>query len=449
VRQYLRILRFRDFRYLFLGQSASVLGDRVVVVALALYVTRRTGSAADLGAVLAAQSLPLVALLLFGGVLADRLARQRIMLAADFVRGALHALVAALILAGSLQIWELVVIEACFGAAQAFFQPAYTGLIPQTVPEALIQDAQALTASTQNLAFLLGPALATVLVLGLGAGVAFALDAGSFAVSAALLLRVRARERGAPASDRAPGGLPSERAQSLLASLRAGFGEVRSRPWVWVTIAVFTGAVLCVYAPWYSLAPLLARRGYGGVGFFGVLETCAGAGAVAGALAGLRWRPRRPLRAAFLMIGIWPLQSLLFALLAPEALLVCVALVLGFGMSLFGIWWETALASHIPPRALSRVSAYDWMGSLALLPLGYLVAGPLADAFGLAQVLGAGAVIGFLLLAAGLLPRSTRTLARAPDAAPAQPAGGPVAADHHAVGRSAQRAPSSSRTTSA
>jgi MFS family permease len=442
VRQYLRVLRFRDFRYLFLGQSASVIGDRVVVVALALYVTRRTGSAADLGAVLAAQSLPLVALLLLGGVLADRLARQRIMLAADFARGALHALVAALILAGSLQIWELVVIEACFGAAQAFFQPAYTGLIPQTVPEALIQDAQALTASTQNLAFLLGPALATALVLGLGAGVAFALDAGSFAVSAGLLLRVRARARGVPASERAQG----ERARSLLASLRGGFGEVRSRPWVWVTIAVFTGAVLCVYAPWYSLAPLLARRGYGGVGFFGVLETCAGAGAVAGALAGLRWRPRRPLRAAFLMIGIWPLQSLLFALLAPEALLVCVALVLGFGMSLFGIWWETALASHIPPRALSRVSAYDWMGSLALLPLGYLVAGPLADALGLRQVLGAGAVIGLLLLAAGLVPRSTRTLGRAAAAAAQVLVERP---DRPHAAAAAQREPSSSRTTSA
>jgi MFS family permease len=409
VKQYLRVLRFRDFRYLFLGQSASVVGDRVVVVALALYVTRRTGSAADLGAVLAAQSLPLVALLLFGGVLADRFARQRIMLAADLARAALHTLVAGLILAGSLRIGELVAIEACFGAAQAFFQPAYSGLIPQTVPEELIQDAQALSASTVNLAFMLGPALATVLVLGLGAGVAFVLDAASFAVSAALLLHVRARPRGL-----------EERAgrESIRAGLRRGFAEVRSRSWVWVTIAVFTGAVLCVFAPWYSLAPLLSRRSYGGAAFFGVLETCAGAGAVAGALAGLSWRPRRPLRAAFLMIGIWPVQSVLFALLAPDWLLVCVELAVGFAWSLFGIWWETALASHIPPQALSRVSAYDWMGSLALLPLGYLLAAPLASALGLRLVLGAGGAAGFVLLGAGLLPRSTRTLGRLPGGAP-------------------------------
>src|SRR6266480_260366 len=152
---YLRVLRHRDFRYLFLGQSASVIGDRAVVVAIALFVTLRTGSATDLGLVLAAQSLPLVLLLLFGGVWADRLQRHRIMVVTDLIRAGLHALLAALIFSGAVEIWQLVVIEAAFGAAQAFFQPAYTGLLPQTVPESMIQDARALTESMANLAFLL------------------------------------------------------------------------------------------------------------------------------------------------------------------------------------------------------------------------------------------------------------------------------------------------------
>jgi MFS family permease len=396
---YLRVLRHPNFRYLFLGQAASVVGDRVVVVALALFITEQTGSPTDLGIVLGAQALPLVALLLFGGVWADRLPRHRIMIATDLTRAALHGTLAALIFVGTVQIWQLVVIEALFGAAQAFFQPAYAGLIPQTVPEPLIQDAQALTESMANLAFLLGPVLATVLVLGVGAGEAFAFDAATFVLSALLLMRVRPRRRG----EEAPAG-------SVLHELRAGWREVRSRQWVWVTIVVFTGAVLCVYAPWYALAPSIARDVYGSVGVFGVLESVAGVGAVLGAFTGLRWRPVHPLRAGMLLILTWPVQNGIFALGAPLPVIVVCAFGTGFGFSLLMIWWETALAHHIPPSALSRVSAWDWMGSLALLPVGFLIAGPLAAALGARVVLGIGCVIGLALLAAGLAPRSTREL---------------------------------------
>ena len=178
---------------MFLGQAASMVGDRVVVVAIALFVTQTTGSASDLSIVLAAQALPLVALLLFGGVWADRLPRHRIIIATDLVRAGLHLMLAALIFAGKVQIWQLVVIEAVFGAAQAFFQPAYSGLIPQTVPESMVQDARALTETVEDLAFLIGPAIATGLVLGVGAWEAFAFDAATFAVSALLRDRITAQ----------------------------------------------------------------------------------------------------------------------------------------------------------------------------------------------------------------------------------------------------------------
>ena len=396
---YLRVLRHRDFRLLFLGQAASVVGDRVVVVAIALYVTQTTGSPTDLGLVLAAQALPLVALLLFGGVWADRLPRHRIMMVTDFARAALHALLAVLIFSGTVQIWQLVLIEAAFGAAQAFFQPAYSGLIPQTVPEALIQDARALTETVANLAFLVGLAIATGLVLGVGAGEAFVFDSATFVLSALLLTRVHPRPRGevpAPAS--------------VLHELAAGWHEVRSRAWVWVTIAVFTGAILCVYAQWYALAPIIAGHVYGSAGVFGLLESAAGVGAVCGALVALRWRPARPLLAGLLLVLAWPVENAVFALGAPLALVVPLAFATGFGFSLLMIWWETALAEHIPGHALSRVSAYDWMGSLALLPLGYLLAGPLASAFGAPTVLGVGSLIGLALLLLALVPRSTREL---------------------------------------
>jgi MFS family permease len=400
VSKYLRVLRHKDFRYLFAGQAASVIGDQVVVVALALFVTQRSGSPADLALVLGAQSAALVTLILFGGVWADRAARrQRIIVATDTVRALLHGLLAALIFSGEVRVWEIAIIEAVFGAAQAFFQPAYSGLLPHTVPEALIQDARALTESMSNLAFMVGPALATALVLGVGAGEAFAFDAVTFVVSAVLLLRVDARPRGEAA--------PVERA---LAALRGGWREVRSRAWVWVTIAAFTGAVFCVYAPWYALAPAIARSAYGGAGVFGLLEAVAGVGAACGGLAGLMWRPARPLRAGLLLVLIWPVQTGAFALGAPLGLMVVLAGASGFGWALLMIWWETALARCIPPWALSRVSAWDWMGSLALLPAGYLVVGSLAGMLGLRSVLGVGSAVGFVLLSGALLPRSTRWL---------------------------------------
>jgi len=411
VSSYLRVLRHKDFRYLFLGQSASTVGDQVAILALVLYITQRTGSPTDLGLVLAAGTVPLIGLILFGGVWADRLPRHRIMVGTDLIRMLLHGVLAILILAGGASVAQMVVIEALFGAARAFFQPAYTGLLPQTISEEMIQDARALSEVTSNLAILVGPELGTVLVLGVGAGEALALDAATFLVSAMLLMRVNPRPRGT-----AP---PPER---VLRELRAGWHEVRSRSWVWVTIICFTGALLCVYAQWNTLAPVIARNDYGSAGVFGLLETLTGAGALVGALIGVRWRPKRPLRAGLLLIIIWPIQDIVFAVNSPLALVVPFAFATGFGFSLFGVWWETALARHIPPHAISRVSAYDWMGSLALLPLGFVIAGPLAGVFGARDVLGVGSVIGFGLLLLALAPRATRELNGAPlHGASAQP----------------------------
>ncbi len=404
-------LRERNFRWLFAGQATSSVGDQAVFVALALYVTRQTGSATDLGLILAAGSLPMIVLLLIGGVWADRLQRHRIMIVADVARAALHGILAASIFLGGAGVAELIMIEALFGVARAFFQPAYSGLLPQTVSDDLLQNAQALTATVTSLAVLVGPALGTVLVLTAGAGIAFALDAATFVVSAACLVPVHPRARGEAVAR-----------QALVSELRAGWWEVRTRPWVWVTIAVVAGSIVTAYAPWGTLAPGIARHLYGGVGVFGLVETVVGGGAVLGALVGLRWRPRHPLALAFVVALPWPLQNVVFALGAPLAVVLVVALLNGIGFSLFMVWWDTALAHHIPPAALSRVSSYDWMGSLALMPLGYAIAGPLATALGPRVVLGAGGAVALGLLCLGLAPQSTRTLGERP-AVPATAAG--------------------------
>jgi MFS family permease len=296
--------------------------------------------------VLGAQSLTLVALLLFGGVWADRLARQRIMIVADVARGLLQALLAILIFTGIVEVWEIVAIAAAYGAFQAFFEPAYAGLIPQTVPEDLIQDSKALTESISNLATLTGPALGTALVLGIGAGDAFAFDAVTFALSVLFLLRVQPRARG----EEEPAG------ESIVQELRAGYREVRSRTWVWVFIVVFTGTMLCVYAQWYALAPGIARDVYGSTGVFGLLESIAGLGAVVGAVVGLRWRPARPLMTGMLLVLAWPVQNGALALGAPLALVAPCVLTGGFGLSLLIICGRPRSRATFPPMR-SRASA--------------------------------------------------------------------------------------------
>ena len=423
------MLRHRDFRLLFWGQAASSFGSNAVAVAMAIYITRTTGSASDLGLILAAQTVPLVVLVLLGGVWADRLPRHRVMIVSDLIRAAVHAVLAVLILAGSAQVWEIALIEVVFGASWAFFQPAYTGLLPQTVPEDELQAARALTQGVWNLSLVLGPSLGTALVLTLGAGEAFALDAASFLVSAVTLLPVQPRLRGDQAEQP-----PHER---VVYALAAGFREVSSRPWVWVTISSFSVVVMCSYAPWEALGPIVVRDAYGSVGLFGVFVALYGVGSVAGSAIGSVWRSHRPLRDALLLAAIWPGMSIVVALALPRLFVGVWMCLAGIQSGLFMVIWETSLARHVPPGALSRVSSYDWMGSLALLPIGFALGGPLASLFGARTVLGVGGAIGVAATFLMLVPSSTRHLSDTPTthsspaeadqypSPPVSPAGGP------------------------
>ncbi len=416
-----RVLGYHDFRYLFLAQGASVIGDNIVLVALALYVIGKTGSATDLGLVLAAKSLPLVAFLLVGGVWADRLPRHRVMIVTDLVRFSLHALLALLIVTGAAQIWEVVVIEMLFGVAEAFFRPAANGLLPQTVPERDIQPATAVTSMSSNVSEFAGPVLATVLVLGAGAGWAFGLDAATFMLSALLLTQVHPRKRTLADIGERPGDArtdeelrqqPAPPRRSVWAEIREGSREVRAHTWVWATLLSFCVALFCGLAPWYVLGPLVARQRYGHLSVYGLVEAAFGFGTIVGSLVGVGWRPRFPMRMAMIAIMLWPIASILYAVGATLFLVVPATVVAGIGIALFDVWWLTALAERMPPEKLSRVTSYDWMVSLGLVPLGYALAGPLASALGAVQVLVGGSALAMLAFAFGLLPRETRSLER-------------------------------------
>jgi hypothetical protein len=206
---------------------------------------------------------------------------------------------------------------------------------------------------------------------------------------------------------------------TLIGELREGWTAVRERAWVWATIAGFSAAILVALAPFFVLGPSVSRHVYGTDAVYGVVNAMWGVGTIAGALVGARWRPQRPMFTGLLVGVFWPAQIAVFALGPPLAVLYPVTASAGLGLGLFSVWWETALAQRIPAHLLSRVSAWDWMGSLALLPLGYLLSGPVARVVGDVRVLAVGGSVGTLAMVLALFPRSTRSLRRLADHTPA------------------------------
>jgi MFS family permease len=374
-------LEDREFRLLWLGQATSALGSSLVPVALAFAVLELTGSASALGLVLATAFASRVVFLLLGGVAADRLPRQSVMLAADLLRTVSQGLVAVLLVTGHAHLWQLVVLFALFGAGDAFFSPASTGLVPETVRAELLQQANALMSLSRSVAFVAGPTISGLLVAGVGAGWVFAIDSATFAVSSVSL--------GLLSLPRQVDGTPYAR---LLAELRGGWLEVKSRSWVWLTILRFSLSNLAI-APLFVLGPLVAEESLGGATAWGLIGTAGGIGAVLGDAAALRLRPRRPLMVGGLAVALWALEPALLVRPFPTAV-IAVAAAIGFGASGFSnALWFTALQERIPRQALSRVSSYDWLGSIVLQPAGFALAGPLAGVIGVPATLLASAAV--------------------------------------------------------
>ena len=367
-------LRERPFRLLFAAQTASLLGDGLVTVALTFAVLDLTGSASDLGLVLAARTIPLVGLLLVGGVFADRLSRRGVMIAADLARCASQGLTAALLLSGHAQIWQLAALQAVHGAASAFFNPASTGLVPMTVSSEHLQQANGLRALSMSGANIVGPMVGGLLVATAGAGWALAADAASFAVSAAFLVRLTLAASEHPA------------ARSFLHDLRTGWQEFRGRTWVWVYVAWASLGNLGM-AAFMVLGALVAKESLGGAAAWGLIMAAFGAGAVVGSVSALQLHPRRPLVVAAATLTALALPATALALALPALVAAAAALAAGGAMMLSNTLWETVLQQNVPPAALSRVSAYDWFGSLAFTPIGYALAGPVAAGIGVAPSL--------------------------------------------------------------
>ena len=403
----LAVLGNRQFRLYVAARLVSEAGDALVPVALTFAVLDLTGSAADLGLVFAAFMGARVVFIVAGGVWSDRLPRQLVMIAADVVRAATQAFLAVVFLTDAVTLWHLVVAAFVTGAGSAFFGPASTGLVKQIVPPKELQEANALLGVGGSAINIAGPLVAGLLVSVVDFGVVFAIDAASYLIGLLFLLAMRM-----------PRSVDRPERMSFLADVRRGVHEVRSRRWLWTSFLCFAVSNITI-AAYFVLGPLVVENELGGARDWGFILTGAAVGGVLGSMIALRWKPVRPLIPSFLIICVVGVQLLALVPPLPIVFLVLAGVAAVASIAIANALWDTMVQQHIPEEAISRVSALDWMISLVFMPLGYVVAGPAAETFGVDATLFAAAALGIAANLGVLAVADVRNLRRVEAAEPA------------------------------
>jgi hypothetical protein len=435
------VLANRDFRLLFAGRSVSLLGDGAFLVALAWQAYTISNAPSALALLGIAMTVPLIALLLFGGIISDRHSRRRVMLLADLMRAILLALLAALALSGTLHLWQMMVLVALYGGAQAFFDPASDAILPELLPAWQLGEANALEQVMRPLALrLAGPAVGGVLVGVLGPGAAFLADGATFLASAAALWSMSAEDPAARVRARVHARRgPAENNQHTakrwaLASggeLREGWVYVRRHVWLWGTFASAGIAYLLFMGPAEVLLPFMVKHVLGGSGVqLGLVLGAGGLGSVACALA--MARSGLPSRSITFIYAVWALATLAVAgygLASAIWQLMLASLAFNLLETAGTIVWATIKQRHVPGHMLGRVSSLDWLISIGLLPVSFALTAPLSATLGVRATLigaglaGAAATLGGLLLPGMRAVDQTLSLTgRGPISSPSSPA---------------------------
>jgi len=399
-----------QYRLLFSSQVLSVLGDRVTSVALPFAVLSVGGGVRDVALTSTAQFLPFVVLAIPAGVWADRWERKRILIGSDTVRLVTQTLAAFLLLSGQAEVGHLVVLAAIFGSADAFFAPAFSGLLPTTVSPGNLQPANALRGLTFSLANVAGPAIAGVLIgFAGGPGSALVFDAATFLVSVLLLLPLRpAVVTRAAAADR------HDAPASFRASLRGGWQEVRSRSWVVGYLGGFSVYHAMVLPTIFVVGPVLMQDNYDGARSWAVVTALFGIGNILGDVLLLAWRPAYALRVGALMLVGASCQAAIIGSHLPVWGIGLLELLTGVCVTGMFTLWETSLGEHIPPTSLSRVSSYDYLSSTGMIPLGNVVVGGMAALLGIYPTLMVMTVVGITAALVVVSIPSVRRLPRGP-----------------------------------
>jgi MFS family permease len=391
------VLHERSFARYLAAVSISTLGSGMAMVALAFAVLE-FGGATDLGIVLLAREVPIIVLLLLGGVFADRLSRRTILVSTDLLKGAAQVATAILLFTGTANVWNVAFLQTVFGVAAAFSRPATIGLVKEAVSDARLQEANALIHLSSSVLFIVGPAVGALIVATGGPAWAIAVDSLTFFASAALTasMRLAATVRIASAS--------------VLEDLRDGWREFVQRPWAVAMVVSFGLFQLTYFPALLVLGPLVAKTALGGAPAWGTILALGSAGAVVGGLFALRLKVRRALVVSELFI--LPAGLLLASLAVPLPVLAIavVSFAGGVGFAVGDTLWITALQRNVPAHALSRISSFDWLGSVALNPIGYALIGPIAATIGTSQALVIAAVLNITVCIGVILVPSVRSI---------------------------------------
>jgi DHA3 family tetracycline resistance protein-like MFS transporter len=387
------------------GQTLSRLGDSLYRIALSWWVLEKTGSAAVMGTVLIFSFTPMLIFLLIGGVAVDRFPRMRIMFLSDVLRGIAVLLVAWLAYTQAMQIWHIYAASIFFGLVDAFFQPAYIAAVPEIAPANLLPSANSLTSLSQQVASVAGPAIGAAIVALGGTSLAFALNGLSFFLSAGLLLPILELLP-------TPGSAGAEKERGVLGELRLGLAQVLASPWLWITIAIASLSNVTMSGPVSVSLPFLVKgRLQSGVNLLGLLYSLSSVGAVLAAI--VLGRLERIHRRGLLAYCAWVLSGvcvLAFGLRVPVPIVAAAALLNGFGIGVFGLIWTNTLQELVPARLLGRVASIDALGSYALLPVGFGIAGWATDRLGAPLVFILGGTVTVLLSLLGLTHPGIRRL---------------------------------------
>jgi predicted MFS family arabinose efflux permease len=382
----------RNFRLLFAGRAISYVGTYLAPIAVAFAVLDLGGGATAVGLSFAAWTLAQVSMLAVGGVIGDRVPRRTVMIGSDLASTAVRVTMGVLLVAGHAEVWHLVVLQALGGAAVAFYNPAFYGLVREIVPTDQLQRANSLLALARYAAFPLGAATGGAIVALVGSGTALVFDGATYAASALLLSLVHVRSI-------------AQAGAGFLRELREGWSAFVEHQWVWVVCLWIALYFMLTYAPFFVLGPYIAKHSMNGAGSWAAVVSGEGIGSLLGSLAGLRARFRRPLVAIGLIFMPTAVQSVLLAFHAPVYLLAPAAMCAGFGFACGSVVWDTQLQKAIAPEKLARVAAYGWMSAMVFLPAGYALAGPIAAVVGMRE---------YLLFGAAWLVASTLFVYRLP-----------------------------------
>jgi len=443
------VLAIRDFRLLLADRLLAPASFGFSMVGVSFAVLRATNSAADLSYVLAAQIAPALVFALVGGVAADRLPPQRVIIAANLLMAAGEGTFGVLVLTSRPPLWAMIGLEALTGTGMAIFYPASQALLPRVVPRGMLQDASAISRLAMNTGQMSGAAAAGLLVAAVGPGWALGLCAIGMVGTVPLLLSIRAGRvsprRGAAdgprlATDRrpqaadGPGQAADRRAHAadgpgqaadgpgqaadgpgrvepgLLRELREGWSEFRSHTWLWVIVAQFCVVMMAWYGAFSVLGPVVARQHLGGPAAWGAITAADSLGLITGGLVSLRVTPRRPMLFVVLTGAAVAISPLSLAMVLPLPAVCLASFGLGVFVEMMMVQWTVALARNIPAGKLARVSSYDVLGSVMAMPAGALIAGPLGAAIGISAAQYAAAAAIVVASALALIPRDIRSM---------------------------------------